>query len=61
MLRQQERILDLDALLRNRDRTTAQHLADELEVSERTVRADLAFLKLRLQAPIKYSKKLGFH
>jgi predicted DNA-binding transcriptional regulator YafY len=61
MLRQQERILDLDALLRNRDRTTAQHLADELEVSERTVRADLEFLKLRLQAPIKYSKKLGFH
>jgi predicted DNA-binding transcriptional regulator YafY len=61
MLRQQERILKLDALLRNRDRSTAQYLADALEVSERTVRADIEFLKNRLDAPIKYSRKEGFH
>jgi predicted DNA-binding transcriptional regulator YafY len=35
MLRQEERVIRLDQLLRNRDRTTAQYLADELEVSER--------------------------
>jgi predicted DNA-binding transcriptional regulator YafY len=61
MLRQQERILKLDALLRNRDRSTAQYLADTLEVSERTVRADIEFLRDRLNAPIKYSRNLGFH
>jgi predicted DNA-binding transcriptional regulator YafY len=61
MLRQEERIIRLDQLLRNRDRTTAQHLADELEVSERTVRADITFLKDRLHAPILYGKKQGFY
>jgi predicted DNA-binding transcriptional regulator YafY len=61
MLRQEERIVRLDQLLRNRDRTTAQHLADELEVSERTIRADITFLKDRLHAPILYGKKQGFY
>jgi predicted DNA-binding transcriptional regulator YafY len=61
MLRQEERVIRLDQLLRNRDRTTAQHLADELEVSERTVRADITFLKDRLHAPILYGKKQGFY
>lgn len=61
MLRQEERVIRLDQLLRNRDRTTAQHLADELEVSERTVRADLTFLRERLHAPILYGKKQGFY
>lgn len=61
MLRQEERVIRLDQLLRNRDRTTAQHLADELEVSERTVRADIVFLRERLHAPILYAKKQGFY
>jgi predicted DNA-binding transcriptional regulator YafY len=61
MLRQEERVIRLDQLLRNRDRTTAQYLADELEVSERTVRADIAFLKTRLHAPILYAKQKGFY
>jgi len=61
MLRQEERVIRLDQLLRNRDRTTAQHLADELEVSERTVRADIVFLRERLHAPILYGKKQGFY
>jgi predicted DNA-binding transcriptional regulator YafY len=61
MLRQQRRILQLDELLRNYDRSTTGYLADRLEVSERTVRADLDFLRDQLYAPIKYSRKLGFH
>jgi predicted DNA-binding transcriptional regulator YafY len=61
MLRQEERVIRLDQLLRNRDRTTAQYLADELEVSERTVRADITFLRERLHAPILYGKKQGFY
>ncbi len=60
MLRQQERILRLDALLRNCDRTTAQYLATELEVSERTVRADIEFLRNRLDAPIEWSRDKGY-
>jgi predicted DNA-binding transcriptional regulator YafY len=61
MLRQQRRILQLDELLRNYDRSTAGYLAERLEVSERTVRADIEFLRNQLEAPIKYSTKLGFH
>ncbi len=60
MLRQQERILNLDSLLRNSDRTTAGYLATELEVSERTVRADIEFLRNRLGAPIECSRKKGY-
>jgi predicted DNA-binding transcriptional regulator YafY len=61
MLRQQERFLQLDMFLRSHERTTAQFLAERLEVSERTVRADIEFLKNRLNAPIKCSRKKGFH
>ena len=61
MLRQEERVIRLDQLLRNRERTTAQYLADELEVSERTVRADIAFVRERLQAPILYGKEQVFN
>ena len=61
MLRQQRRILELDELLRNYDRSTAPYLAERLEVSERTIRSDIEFLRNQLHAPIKYSKKLGFH
>jgi predicted DNA-binding transcriptional regulator YafY len=61
MLRQEERIIRLDQLLRNQNRTTAQYLADELEVSERTIRADITFLRDRLHAPILQSKSLGYY
>jgi predicted DNA-binding transcriptional regulator YafY len=61
MLRQEERVIRLDQLLRNRDRTTAKYLADELEVSERTVRTDIAFLRDRLSAPIEKSKSKGYY
>jgi predicted DNA-binding transcriptional regulator YafY len=60
MLRQQERFIKLDALLRNGERTTAQSLANILEVSERTVRADIEFLRNRLGAPIQWSRSRGY-
>ncbi len=61
MLRQIERILKLDMLLRSGQRKTAASLAEALEVSERTVRADISFLKDRFQAPIKVSREKGYH
>lgn len=61
MLRQLERILKLDVLLRSEQRQTAASLAEALEVSERTVRADISFLKDRFQAPIKVSREKGYH
>ncbi len=61
MLRQLERILELDMLLRSGQRQTASSLAQALEVSERTVRADINFLKGRFQAPIQVSRKKGYH
>ncbi|MDX2271602.1 MAG: WYL domain-containing protein [Cyanobacteriota bacterium] len=61
MLRQLERVLKLDMLLRAGHRQTAPLLAEALEVSERTVRADICFLKDRFQAPIVVNRKRGFH
>ncbi|MFQ3614706.1 MAG: HTH domain-containing protein, partial [Cyanobacteriota bacterium] len=52
MLRQLERVLKLDMLLRSGQKQTATMLAQALEVSERTVRSDIDFLKDRFQAPI---------
>jgi predicted DNA-binding transcriptional regulator YafY len=48
MLRRLERVLKLDGILRSHTRPTALVLAGELEVSERTVRDDIAFLKDRI-------------
>jgi predicted DNA-binding transcriptional regulator YafY len=61
MSRHLERLLQLDTLLRMGQRQTADRLAQTLEVSERTVRSDLAFLRDRYHAPIHYSKTNGFH
>jgi predicted DNA-binding transcriptional regulator YafY len=61
MLRQLERVLKLDSLLRQGKRQTAESLAQELEVSERTVRSDLTFLKDRFQAPIHCNKRRGYY
>jgi predicted DNA-binding transcriptional regulator YafY len=61
MLRQLERALKIDSLLRSGHRQTASTLAEELEVSERTVRTDISFLRDRYQAPIEYTGKLGYH
>ncbi len=61
MSRHLERLLQIDALLRLDQRQTADRLAEVLEVSERTVRSDIAFLRDRYHAPIEYSKAKGFH
>ncbi len=61
MSRHLERLLELDALLRCGQPYTAARLAEELEVSERTIRNDLAFLRDRFHAPISSNKKQGYH
>lgn len=61
MSRHLERLLQLDALLRSRERHTAESLAAALEVSERTIRSDLAFLRDRYHAPLEFSKTQGYY
>lgn len=61
MPRHLERLLQIDALLRTGQRQTAVSLAKDLEVSERTVRSDLAFLRDRFSAPLEFNRKQGHH
>ena len=61
MSRHLERLLEIDALIRSNTRQTAESLAKAVEKSDRTIRDDIAFLRDRYHAPIKFSKKLGFH
>lgn len=56
-----ERLLAIDELIRARERQTSGTLARAMEVSERTIRADLAFLRDLYQAPLAYSKRDGHH
>ncbi len=60
MSRHLERLLRIDALLRGRHRQTAGSLAEVLEVSERTVRSALAFLRDRYHAPLEFSRQKGY-
>ncbi len=60
MSRHLERLLQIDALLRSGGRQTTTNLATDLEVSERTIRNDLNFLRDRYHAPIEFSKQRGF-
>jgi predicted DNA-binding transcriptional regulator YafY len=60
MSRHLERLLRIDVLLRNSERQTANDIAADLEVSERTVRADIEFLRSRYFAPIQWSKAKGY-
>ena len=61
MSRHLERLLQIDNLLRSGHRQTADTLSEALEVSERTIRSDLAFLRDRYSAPLEFSKSHGFH
>lgn len=61
MSRHLERLLQLDELLRSQQRHTADSLAAALEVSERTIRSDVAFLRDRYHAPIEFTKARGFY
>lgn len=47
MSRHLERLLQIDALLRSGQRQTAFGIAEAVEVGERTIRNDLAFLRDR--------------
>jgi len=61
MSRHMERLLQIDALLRSGERHTAQTLADRLEVTERTIRKDLDFLRDRFHAPLVFTREKGQH
>lgn len=61
MSRHLERLLQIDHLLRSPSQCqTSVSLAEALEVSDRTIRDDLAFLRDRLNAPLEYQKKTGW-
>lgn len=61
MSRHLERLLQIDALLRSGQRYTAETLAQATEVSERTIRNDLNFLRDRYQAPLEFNRIQGYH
>ena len=61
MSRHLERLLHIDSLLRSGIRQTQKSLAQATEVSDRTIRSDLNFLRDRLLAPLEYQKDKGWH
>lgn len=61
MSRHLERLLEIDSLIRGRERQTSTSLANALEVCDRTIRNDLDFLRDRFFAPLKYSKTEGWY
>ncbi|MBW4550450.1 MAG: WYL domain-containing protein [Aphanocapsa sp. GSE-SYN-MK-11-07L] len=61
MSRHLERLLKLDALIRSGHRQTTALLSEAVEVSERTIRNDLAFMRDRFHAPLEFSKSKGFY
>ncbi|MDY6937796.1 MAG: WYL domain-containing protein [Cyanobacteriota bacterium] len=61
MSRQLERFLKIDALIRSSPRQTCCSLAEALEVTDRTIRSDIAFLQNRYHAPLEYDRALGWH
>lgn len=60
-LGQYRRLFQIHRLLANRKYPNTGELAGKLEINERTVQRDIAFMRDSLNAPIKYdSKKRGF-
>jgi predicted DNA-binding transcriptional regulator YafY len=53
------RIIQMDALIRAGAYPSVALLRERFEVSERTVRADLAFMRERLNAPSKHDRPGG--
>jgi predicted DNA-binding transcriptional regulator YafY len=60
MSRHLERLLQIDELLRSRQRQTEGSLVEALGVSERTIRNDLHFLRDRFQAPLEFDRQWGW-
>lgn len=56
-----ERLLQLDELLRCRERQTAETLAIELECNEKTVRTYISYMRDRFDAPIEFSRQKGWY
>jgi predicted DNA-binding transcriptional regulator YafY len=56
-----ERFLKIDEYLRSRGRHTADSLGLLLEVSERTIREDIKFMRDRFDAPIESTKARGYY
>jgi predicted DNA-binding transcriptional regulator YafY len=61
MSRHLERLLEIDSMIRERTRFTTQQMAERLEVSDRTIRNDLAFLRDRFNAPLAFCSVKGHH
>jgi predicted DNA-binding transcriptional regulator YafY len=61
MSRHLVRLLEIDRLLRSSERCTAINLASLLEVSERTIRYDLDFLRDSFHAPLEFDRQKGYH
>jgi len=61
MSRHLERLLEIDLLLRGVQRQTSKTLSESLEVSERTIRSDIAFMRDRYNAPLDFNRKQGWH
>lgn len=55
------RLLKIDGLLRSPLHHTAVSIAAALEVSERTIRDDLAFMRDQFDAPIEFTRQKGQH
>lgn len=59
--RQLERLLQIDELIRSPERHTARSMSALLEVSERTIGGDIAWLRDRYKAPLVYGKHQGWY
>lgn len=53
------RMLQIDAAIRSGSHPTVRTFMDRFEVSERTVRADLAFMRDRCGAPLHHDRRRG--
>jgi HTH domain len=54
-----ERMIAMDAAIRGGSYPSVQTFIERFEVSERTVRLDLAFMRERLNAPLEYERGRG--
>jgi predicted DNA-binding transcriptional regulator YafY len=61
MSRHLERLLKIDYRIRTYPHQTSKSLSEALEVSDRTIRSDLDFLRERYHAPLDYSKRKGWY
>ena len=57
-----ERMIAIDTTIRSKTYPGVQTFIDRFEVSERTIRADLPFMRERLNAPLQYDRtRSGYH